>query len=89
MSPVRQRYLHRRLARALEELHGTEIESVSGQIAAHSEAAGLAEQAIRYYQVAATVASQRFADAEAAGLLKRALALCRGLPESVKRQELE
>jgi serine/threonine protein kinase len=89
LSPVRQRYLHRRLGRALEELHGTEIESVSGQIAAHSEAAGLAEQAIRYYQVAATVASQRFADAEAAGLLKRALALCRGLPESVKRQELE
>jgi DNA-binding SARP family transcriptional activator len=89
LSPVRRRYLHRRVARALEELHLTEIESVSGQIAAHSEAAGLAEQAIGYYQVAAAVASQRFADAEAAGLLKRALALCRGLPESIKRQELQ
>jgi DNA-binding SARP family transcriptional activator len=89
LNPVRRRFLHRRVARALEEIHGPETESVAGEIAAHAEAGGMPEQAIRYYQAAAAVAGQRFADADAADLLRKALALCRGLPATARQQELE
>jgi DNA-binding SARP family transcriptional activator/predicted ATPase len=91
LSPVRRRSWHRRVARALEELYGSGIESVSSWLAVHYEAAGLAEEAIRSYRAAAEVAKGRFADTEAASLLRRALALCQEFPESAKRdrQELE
>ena len=67
LSPVRRRFLHRRIAIALEELHPANPESVSGQLAAHYEAAGVAEPAIHHYVEAAEVARHRYADAEAAG----------------------
>ncbi len=88
---VRQRYLHRRVARALAEAYAADIENWNGQIAAHFEQAGMAEDAIEYYARAAAHARQRYADAEAADLLKRALALCRSFSESETRlrQELD
>lgn len=88
---VRQRYLHRRVARALAEVYAADIESWSGQIASHFEQAGMAEEAIGHYWRAAAFARQRYADTEAADLLRRALALCRGFPESDRRlkQELD
>ena len=89
LSPVLRRFLHRRVARALEELHAAEIESVSPQLAAHCEAAGMAEVAIHHFRRAAAVARQRYADTEAAGLLRRALNLCREFPESARRDEQE
>ncbi len=91
LSPVRRRFLHRRIARALEEMHAGDMESVSGQVATHYEAAGMIEPAILHYRGAAAVAQQRFADAEAADLLRRALTLCLDLPESARRnaQEME
>ncbi|MEO8052658.1 MAG: AAA family ATPase [Acidobacteriota bacterium] len=91
LSLVRERYLHRRVARALAEMYGSDIESWSGQIASHSEQAGMAEEAIEHYQHAASYARRRYADTEAADLLRRALALCRGFPESEHRlkQELD
>jgi DNA-binding SARP family transcriptional activator/predicted ATPase len=89
LSPVRRRFLHRRVARALEELHSAEMESISGRLAAHFEAAGMAEQAIRHYLSAAAVARQRYSDSEAATLIRRALALCRDLPETARRDEQE
>ena len=91
LSLVRQRYLHRRVARALAEVFGADIESWNGQIASHFEQAGMAEEAIEHYWRAATYARQRYADTEAAGLLRRSLALCRGFPESERRlkQELD
>ena len=91
LSLVRQRYLHRRVARALAEVYGADIESWNGQIAAHFEQAGMPEEAIERYSLAAAYARQRYADAEAADLLKRALALCRGFSESDRRlrQELD
>jgi predicted ATPase len=91
LSPVRRRYFHRRLARALAELYGADIEIWSGQIAWHYEQAGMAEEAIGHYQRAAAYARQRHANAEAAALLRQALILCRGFPESGGRlkQELE
>jgi DNA-binding SARP family transcriptional activator/predicted ATPase len=91
LSPVRRRFLHRRIARALEELHPGNLDAVSSQLAAHYEAAGMAEHAIHHYLAAASVARHRYADAEAADLLRRALALCRNFPETARRdqQELE
>ncbi len=91
LSPVRRRFLHRRIAHALGELHPEDSDAVSGQLAVHYEEAGMAEQAIRYYRRAADVAHQRYADAEAAALLRRAVAICRDLPETAQRdkQQLE
>jgi DNA-binding SARP family transcriptional activator/predicted ATPase len=88
---VRQRYLHRRVARALADVYAADIESWNGQIAAHLEQAGMPEEAIERYWQAAAYARRRYADTEAAGLVRRALALCRGFPESDRRlkQELD
>ena len=89
LSLVRQRYWHRRVARALGEAYGAEIESWSGQIASHLEQAGMAEEAIEHYVRAAAYARQRYADTEAADLLRRALALCRGFSDSDRRMKQE
>jgi DNA-binding SARP family transcriptional activator/predicted ATPase len=91
LSLVRQRYLHRRVARALAEVYGADIESWNGQIASHFEQAGMAEEAIEHYWRAAAYARQRYADTEAADLLRRALALCRAFSDSDRRlkQELD
>jgi DNA-binding SARP family transcriptional activator/predicted ATPase len=91
LNPIRMRSLHRRIARGLEELNAPDLDAVSGWLAAHYEAAGMAEQAIRCFKVAASVAKQRFSDAEAADLIRRALRLCRDFPETAKRdwEELE
>ncbi|HXA51141.1 MAG TPA: AAA family ATPase, partial [Candidatus Acidoferrum sp.] len=74
LSLVRRRFLHRRLARATD--------GPGAQVAAHYEAAGMAEEAIGAYCEAAAMARKRYADSEAAGLLGRALALCREFPET-------
>ena len=91
LSPVRRRFWHRRIARGLEEQHSADTAAVSGQIAAHYEAAGMPEQAIRHYGNAAAVARGRFAVAEEVDLLHHALALCEQMPESARRdaQELD
>jgi DNA-binding SARP family transcriptional activator/predicted ATPase len=91
LSLVRQRYLHRRVARALAEVYGADIEGWNGQIASHFEQAGMAEEAIEHYRRAAAYARQRYANSEAADMLRRALALCRGFSESDRRlrQELD
>jgi predicted ATPase len=89
LSIVRQRYWHRRVARALAEVHAGDIGNWNGQIAFHFEQAGMADEAIEHYRLAAAWARQRYADAEAADLLRRACALCRGFPASDKRLEQE
>ncbi len=88
---VRRRYLHRRIARALAEVYAADLEGREGQIAWHFEQAGMAEEAIEHYRRAAAYARQRYAHAEAADLLRRALKLCRGFSESEHRlrQELD
>src|SRR5439155_624145 len=59
LSPVRRRFLHRRAGRALEELHAGGLEPVSGLLAAHYEAAGMPDEAIRHYLSAAGVARRQ------------------------------
>jgi DNA-binding SARP family transcriptional activator/predicted ATPase len=89
LSPVRRRFWHRRIARALEELHDADLAPVRGHLAAHYEAAGMPEAAIRHYREAAAVARQRFAGGEEVDLLRRALVLCAQFPESARRDEQE
>ena len=91
LSLVRQRFLHRRVARALAEMYSTDIDSWHGQIASHFASAGMAEEAIDHYGRAASYARQRYANSEAADMLRRALALCLEFPESNRRlkQELD
>jgi len=91
LSVVRRRFLHRRVARAMEEVYAGDLESRSGQLAAHFEAAGMVEEAIQHYREAADFDRQRYADSDAAALLRGALRLNRELPESTQRrhQELE
>ena len=80
LSLVRQRYWHRRVARALAEVYRGDIESWNGQIASHLEQAGMAEEAIEHYRRAATYARQRYADTEVADLLRRALRFAGDFP---------
>jgi predicted ATPase len=75
LSAARRRVLHRRVAEALEAEHTANLDIVSGQIAAHYEHAGQVERALAYYQRAASVAQQVYANAEAIDSLRRALAL--------------
>ncbi len=91
LSPVRLRYLHRRVARALTEVYTGNIREWDGHIALHYEQAGMVEQAIDHLCAAADLARHRFAYAESAQLLRRALTLLRPLPESAKslQQELD
>jgi predicted ATPase len=81
--------LHRRVSRALEEVYPPDFEALSGWLAAHYDAGGMAQEAIRSYRAAAAVAKQRFSDAEAAGYIRRALVLSRDFPESAKRDRDE
>jgi predicted ATPase/DNA-binding SARP family transcriptional activator len=89
LSVVRQRYLHRRVARSLGEVHSADIEVWNSQIASQYEKAGMPEEAIGHYAKAADYARRRFADTEAAELARRALAICRSLPESERRRRQE
>lgn len=89
-STPQRRLLHRRIAQALEALNADDLDSVSPQVAAHYEQAGLFEQAIPYYQRAGSVAANVYANEEAITLYTRGLELLARLPANTKRdiQEL-
>ncbi len=74
-SAARRRWLHHRIARALEIIHTSALDSVSGQIAAHYELAGHVEQAVPYLRRAAEAAQRVYANADAIRDYRRALAL--------------
>ncbi|MBW3609459.1 MAG: AAA family ATPase, partial [Actinobacteria bacterium] len=86
---ARRRMLHRRVAQALERLHGEDLDSVSGQLAAHYEYAGWIERSIDFYTRAATVAQDVYANAEAVAQLSRALELLAGQPPDARRDRRE
>src|SRR5213078_4577586 len=83
------RLLHRRVAQALETMHGEDLDPVSGQIAPHYERAGLIEQALPYYQRAAAVAQCVYANEDAISLLSRSLKSLELLPAGAKRDQQE
>jgi DNA-binding SARP family transcriptional activator len=75
LSPAHKRLLHRRVAEALEAVYAEELDTVSGQLAAHYECAGLPEPAILYYRRAGEYAMGIYANAEALAAFERATAL--------------
>jgi DNA-binding SARP family transcriptional activator len=89
VSPPRRWLLHRRLAAALELLHGDDTGPVAAQLAAHHARGGQPARAVTYYQQAAEIAAGRFAHGEAIRLYREALALLRGLPAGPGRDSEE
>ena len=79
LSLARRRLLHRRVAEALEQEPLAEREAVSGQLAVHYDTAGQADRAVVCYGQAAETAQRLFANTEAIGYLRRALALLASL----------
>ncbi len=89
LSAAQRRLLHRRIAQALEAIYQNDLDPVSGQLASHYDRAGMIEQAIVYYQQAALVAQQVYANDEAITLLSRGLDLLAQLPGGVERDKQE
>jgi DNA-binding SARP family transcriptional activator len=92
LSPPQRRQYHLRAAQALKRIHGRDsaaTSSSSGAIAAHYDRAGLAEEAITWYEMAAEAAQYLYASREATRLLDRALELLATLAESPERQARE
>jgi predicted ATPase/transcriptional regulator with XRE-family HTH domain len=89
LSTARRSLIHRRIATALEAIHVSDLDPVSGRIATHYDRAGLAAQAIAYYQRAAQVAHRLAADEEAISHLERALGLLLAQPETPARTQQE
>lgn len=81
--------LHARVAQVLEVHFPERVASEPEVIARHYEQAGLAAQAIAHYQRAGERATQRLANEEAIGHLRRALALVGTLPETRERHRRE
>ena len=88
-SPPTRWLLHRRLARALEELHADDLDSVSARLARHHAGGGRPERAVAAYRRAADVAASRFAHDEAIRLLREALRLVQALEAGRHRDEHE
>ncbi len=81
--------LHARVAQVLEERFPERVASEPEVIARHYEQAGLVAQASAHYQRAGEHATQRSANEEAIGHLRRALALVGTLPETPERHQME
>ncbi len=81
--------LHARVAQVLEERFPERVAAEPEVIARHYEQAGLAAQAVAHYQRAGEQATQRSANEEAIGHLRRALDLVATLPEGRERDQRE
>jgi DNA-binding SARP family transcriptional activator len=95
LSPPQRRQYHLRAAHALKRIHARDTAAASGAsgasgaIAAHYDRAGVAEEAITWYETAAEAAQYLYATREATRLLDRALELLATLPASPERQARE
>ena len=89
VGPARRRALHARVAKAIEIVHANDLDAVSAQLAVHYHQGGMAQQAIPWYQRAASAAEARFDYAQAAESLDAALALLASLPATGARNNLE
>ena len=81
--------LHARVAQVLEERFPERVAAEPEVVARHYEQAGLVAQASAHYQGAGERATQRSANEEAIGHLRRALALVATLPETRERHQME
>jgi hypothetical protein len=85
LSRTRRRWLHGRVAQALERANAPELERAASLIASHFEAAGLAAQAIDYYDRAAALARRVYAHGDALAAVERALSLLAALLDDAAR----
>ncbi len=81
--------LHRRVAQALELLHGHHPDAIAAQLADQYARAGMTARAREHYHRAAEVAARVFAHAEALHHHRAALALLATLPPGTDRDEQE
>ena len=89
VSPPKRWLLHRRIAQALELLHGEDRDSVSAHLAEQYERGGRADRAITYYRAAARSASAVFAHLDAIRMHEKALGLIRAMPPGPNRDAQE
>jgi len=85
----RRRELHGRIAEAIESVYATRIAEQLERLAHHYTEAGLAAQAVDYWQQAGRRAIERSADEEAIAHLDRGLNVLETLPESPDRIQKE
>ena len=85
ISPVQWPVLHRRVARALEQIYADDLDAVSAQLAAHYEHAGMSMQAVEYYRRAADVAGTRYDYAQRIEFINASLRLLRTQPNTPER----
>jgi DNA-binding SARP family transcriptional activator len=86
---ARRGMLHRRVAQAIERLHGADLDAVSGRLAAHYEQAGWLGRSVDFYARAAALAQGVYANEEAVELLTRALDLLEQEPHGRERAARE
>jgi DNA-binding SARP family transcriptional activator len=77
-SIVRRQMTHHQVADALIHISSHGLESISGEIASHYEAAGYGGQAVEYYHMAARMAGKIFANHLAIEYYRRAISLVEG-----------
>ncbi len=88
LSPAHRRLLHQRVAEAFKDVYSADQAAVCGQIAAHYERAGLAAQAIPFYQQAGQVAGRIYAHAEALHAFEQAATLLGQMPAGLPWQTI-
>ena len=84
-----RRFLHARIAKALEQGFAERVQMEPELLAYHSEQAGLTGSAITYWHRAARRDADRSANIEALNHFNRAVVLLKELPESPERDALE
>ncbi len=89
LSPVQRPLLHRRVARALEQVYAADLDPISADLAAHHEQAGALVQALHYYQRAVDVAGARYDYVKKIEFINVSLRLLQNQPaqsEAIHRQ---
>ena len=89
LSPVQRPLLHRRVARALEEVYAAGLDPIRADLAAHHEQAGALVQALHYYQRAVDVAGARYDYVKKIEFINVSLRLLQNQPaqsEAIHRQ---
>ena len=81
--------LHGRVVRALVAQFPERAEAEPELVALHAEAAGLADEAVTYYQRAAEQAQKRSAHEETIAQMRKAIALLGTLPDGMERDRRE
>jgi tetratricopeptide (TPR) repeat protein len=85
----RRREIHARVVQVLEERFPERVAAEPDLLARHCEGAGLAREAIAYYQAAGEQATRRSAHAEAIAHLTKGVELLATLPASPERDHQE